>query len=1126
MQSNRIDVASQAPEGDLMFIPPVRIGGGLPLVLAALVFLSGGYTPAAADSPRAQHPNLLLNRKEIDEVKAKIKQYPWAARLFDRVKKLADDNGRTSHTPREAALVYALTGDTKYAAAVRRALVSNARYRLSQYEKLDLKLDPDFGAWGPWATWAWAYDLTYETFSEEERRQVERLLRTAARTIIEGLKLRSTTPNLVFEKHWKVGIVGYCLGDKELIDWALKDPGHHGPQLGGFYSVLDTMIKDGHFWGEAPIYALHYDIHGMLALAEAARHYDGTDLYRHVSAKSGGSIKKLIDGYLLTAFPLEKSGVRGGSLRMATFGDGSTSYGPQGELFDTFLMNPVSGTFGEVTLNGELEIAYKRYKDPGYAWLLSLNPERDSYIGSAGQGHNRPVWGYIALTHGEPLPEKVQPPAAPSGVFKSQGFAMLRSDDSPRYWQSGGLAAFLRLGALVGHGHKDYFHLILHGKGRLLYPDLNIIQYEPTYLNWTHEGIAHNTLLVDRQSPRPGPFTTRQHFSADAKFFALSGSAFAGVRQTRALLLTPDYMADVFRAADTTNQKRTFDYVLHGLGRLYPSNSSAYEPTDRLVPNYWWIDNERSRRTDGPWQADWVQRSAGVTRGVQLFGKEWFEQTVGVRLTMLGAKGTHVYTGDAPLTDGPPYGRIDGNPEGSSPMIVARRKAAAVMFAAIHEPYDNRPLLRHVRRIEETADTVGLAVDGPGYSDRVLIAFAEDKERRMQSTDGESFTFQGHGYVRVTAAGTTVRGTVPAFRVRLPKGAKAAVTVNGKPQTARREGEFLVFGQPPAQRKANGEREDPAETRATVHHALLPEEMHMKAGGRREATLHLRCVGQGKARGKLRLVCPDGIKVEPSAVDVAGMSEGDEKVERLTVTAARDAAAGLHSVRVQPADEAAAAPGAFLVSVGVVLSEDKRVPSNAQFTIRAPNYTMKVDHVSGVSYYLLDADGHRRHGRIHNSNFCFGIPALERAGKWYFRYRQPCQFVWEGKNTLTVGSGGDDDRPRLRYTFQEDRIVLSLVPPTHPNREYTMWLGNLCGLDRPRHNGTEKRSFEPITADWFFFAHPIYRQGLVLIVPPKTPLSHRGSAVNFPVRAGQPVVLRFATEADLPDLVKPKTADK
>src|SRR5262249_8493622 len=154
---------------------------------------------------------------------------------------------------------------------------------------------------------------------------------------------------------------------------------------------------------------------------------------------------------------------------------------------------------------------------------------------------------------------------------------------------------------------------------------------EPTYINWTHEGIAHNTLLVDRQSPRPGPFTTRHDFSAEVKFFAITGTAFEGVTQTRALVLTPDYLADVFRAADTRGRQRTFDWVLHGLGRLYRGNPAAYRPTQALLPHYWWVDNERGRPADATWQADWVQKSAGVTPGLRPLGKDWFDQTVGVR---------------------------------------------------------------------------------------------------------------------------------------------------------------------------------------------------------------------------------------------------------------------------------------------------------------------------------------------------------------------------------------------------------------------------------------------------------------------------------------------------------------
>jgi len=230
----------------------------------------------------------------------------------------------------------------------------------------------------------------------------------------------------MFGKHVNIGLVGYCLGDKEIIDWVLNDPGAFGPRVGGFYAVMDTMIKDGRFWGEAPIYALVYDVTNMLALAEAARHYDGTDLYHWTSKKSGASIKSVIDGYLLMGYPLERTGIGQGRVRLATFGDGGTSFNPSGTMGKDpeDLTNPSYLTV--------LELAYARYKDPGYAWMLSLPPDRNT-LGSIG----RSPFGFLALSHGEPLPDRPTPPPAPGGVYASQGFALIRADESPGYWTSG-----------------------------------------------------------------------------------------------------------------------------------------------------------------------------------------------------------------------------------------------------------------------------------------------------------------------------------------------------------------------------------------------------------------------------------------------------------------------------------------------------------------------------------------------------------------------------------------------------------------------------------------------------------------------------------------------------------------
>lgn len=88
---------------------------------------------------------------------------------------------------------------------------------------------------------------------------------------------------------------------------------------------------------------------------------------------------------------------------------------------------------------------------------------------------------------------------------------------------------------------------------------------------------------------------TRQDFSPEAKFFAVTGSVYRNVTQTRALVVTPQYVADLFHAADTNGRPRTFDWVLHGLGRLFPGNPAAYRPTHELLPS------RRSSRSKSGW---------------------------------------------------------------------------------------------------------------------------------------------------------------------------------------------------------------------------------------------------------------------------------------------------------------------------------------------------------------------------------------------------------------------------------------------------------------------------------------------------------------------------------------------
>src|SRR5438270_4629833 len=102
------------------------------LMIAGLLALPCLPTAAAGEG-RVRHPNLLLNRDEIEQVKAKVQREAWAAQLLERLKALADDNRHSERELRDAAVDYALTGDNSYAERVRRSLLGTVRSEMPKY---------------------------------------------------------------------------------------------------------------------------------------------------------------------------------------------------------------------------------------------------------------------------------------------------------------------------------------------------------------------------------------------------------------------------------------------------------------------------------------------------------------------------------------------------------------------------------------------------------------------------------------------------------------------------------------------------------------------------------------------------------------------------------------------------------------------------------------------------------------------------------------------------------------------------------------------------------------------------------------------------------------------------------
>ena len=169
-------------------------------------------------------------------------------------------------------------------------------------------------------------------------------------------------------------------------------------------------------------------------------------------------------------------------------------------------------------------------------------------------------------------------------MWPTYGLAMLRSDESPNYWTSGkAIAVFQIMSKGYGHDHRDKFSISLHGAGRLFYPNYNALQYENPSMGWTRNSVSHNTLIVDEGETSDAPLTALRHeFSPEVKFLASSADGvFEGVPQTRALLLTKEYLLDVVHA--TSPVPHTYDYVLHSFGRVEPEKPDAFEPTKALM---------------------------------------------------------------------------------------------------------------------------------------------------------------------------------------------------------------------------------------------------------------------------------------------------------------------------------------------------------------------------------------------------------------------------------------------------------------------------------------------------------------------------------------------------------------
>ena len=675
----------------------------------------------------------ILSKQEIEEMKERVAKYPWAKNLYEKLKNdrsfenydiesitggniVNDYVWKEGHWLRDKALVYLISGDDgdipKMLDVLKHRFFEKWSFpNYQEFKHLAIPLGFEYMV-DYWMLWLYLSNHVYAlslikdhpSFTPELLADFEEKLFEMKECKKNGYDKHLHLYNCQFWDITCLGMLGILLEDDEAVRMAID--GKYG-----FKFMLERFF-DGYFWPEPVGYSIGYIASNALMLAEGCLKNGFENLYEYVTP-NGVSLKTMFDGFIRMMLA---------DGRLANCGAGSQSaehvseearlhyhYDP-----DHFLFN-YRGNREE----NKFEIAYKRYKDPVYAWILSQQPDRDFWDHSS--------WGYAGLTHGEPLGE-TKAPSAKSEIYHQYGAALMRSDQTDSYWFSDGPAVYVRDGSRQGHSHHDPLHIQYHAFKKNIYVDW--------FYGWDYKGdvdsegkprnkksfsgniVGHNTVMVDAKEPEHS--NVKFHFIRDDDVMqflrsdnSVEGAAYKGIFETRYLGLTDEYLLDIVELK--SNEEHTYDYLLHSLGSLSAEGLSDVEETDHKALNdeygFEKIDTI-AKRDNNVWIRPGSKGIATADWKAVFFDPD---DDIGCNAFMLNDVETEVFLTNAPYDvsfDGWDDAPDGADRERSNPFLIVRRKAAFTMFIAIHQPF-----METAPPMQVSREGTVITIQGDGFKD-------------------------------------------------------------------------------------------------------------------------------------------------------------------------------------------------------------------------------------------------------------------------------------------------------------------------------------------------------------------------------------------------------------------------
>ncbi|MFP4355872.1 MAG: hypothetical protein ACLFUJ_12175 [Phycisphaerae bacterium] len=783
-----------------------------------------------------KHPYMLWTPQQARQLKQTYESQDWMAQSLNRMAR--NRKGETF----VRLFRYQVLGDEKAGDAERKYLLSFIGAKEGNIRHAGMNLSRHYDNY----LHALRYDALYHTLTDQQREKLQATFRRFIQYELDHPYQNnrlSLLPNMQLPRLYAAHLMAVALGDEELIRklWA-------GPS--GFKWYIGRYLSDGRFYNEE--FGKMAPMIGQMLLF--CRGLDGLGLsemgYDYV-AENGASMRRYIESYAWLTYP--RTEIPGGMPRFerVTMGDARggkfgvfhhanvEGYLP-GETFapnadDYFLAYNMTGRDHRGTKTGKLqtpmffEIMAAKYPDGPFRFFLAQmrGPDQDKYIPS-------PFWGLDPIG-----PEDVTAPEAPSALWPQRGFALLRAEQSADYWTSPAPAVAFQLAKLYVHYTSDCFSLLgFHAFNRPIYLNRTI---SAGYNGgpWDFSVRGHAGVVVDHEQAQPiGRVPSRTDFNDLVQFTAARGKLAEGaegykgrgeVRSSdqprepftdiysnmdlaRALLLTREYLFDVYWLADEDGKARDYHWLVHAPGLLetkdgwkdstrlqetlmnvkpIPANvqprsrtwEHAADPADSWIQ----IDGEMSRTLDeNPLDLTVIQRCALEDPSAAELPKAWYDREIGVRLRMLGQAGTTAYVFDTPhqyrqgTHRGPREDRPRNRPETGGISVAVARRAPETMFVALHEPVEKATSrIDSFQRIAQTDDAVAVAVKGRSVDDRLMVRLADGADKSITlAGSGESFTFTGHAFVRIQGAQVQVRGNLEAMSLKAPAGAK--LIVNGR----------------------------------------------------------------------------------------------------------------------------------------------------------------------------------------------------------------------------------------------------------------------------------------------------------------------------------------------------------